>query len=354
MEKTPKISVVMPVYNAEKTLRAAADSVLGQTFRDLELLLVDDGCTDGSAALIDALAASDGRVRALHLVKNGGASAARNAGMARARGEYLMFMDADDDMERDLLDRVCALPEADVTVWGVSDDYYDAVGRLYQQTPYCPGDGRYEDREAVRRQLIELEAITLLGYTPNKLYRLRTVRESGAHFEPRLVTEDIFFNLDQCASWETMNTLAYPALHYCHRQTGGSITSRFVPDFFLQNSERVARILALYDGWGMTDARVLGVLGGIYSRYFFSALERSYDPRAGMNAAARRAFYRETFASPLCGRVLSHAAPAGRTARLLCALLKTGCAPLCLFTARAIRFSRAKLPALFARLRQSR
>lgn len=354
MEKTPKISVVMPVYNAAQTLRAAADSVLGQTFRDLELLLVNDGCTDDSPALIDALAAADGRVRALHLAKNGGASAARNAGMAQSRGEYLMFMDADDDMERDLLSRVCALPEADVTVWGVSDDYYDAVGRLYQQTPYCPQDGRFEGREAVRRQLIELEAITLLGYTPNKLYRLRTVRESGARFEPRLVTEDIFFNLDQCACWETMNTLSYPALHYCHRQAGGSITSRFVPDFFEQNSERVARLLALYDGWGMTDARVLGVLGGIYSRYFFSALERSFDPRAGMNAAARRAFYRETLSSPLCRRVLPHAAPSGRAARLLSALLSSGCAPLSLLAARAIRFSRKSLPALFTRLRQSR
>lgn len=354
MERTPKISVIMPVYNAAGTLRVAADSVLGQTFRDLELLLVDDGCTDGSPALIDALAAADDRVRALHLAKNGGASAARNAGMAQSRGEYLMFMDADDDMERDLLERVCALPEADVTVWGVSDDYYDAAGRRYQQTPYCPKDGRFEGREAVRRQLIELEAITLLGYTPNKLYRLRTVRESGARFEPRLVTEDIFFNLDQCACWETMNTLAYPALHYCHRQAGGSVTSRFVPDFFAQNSERVARLLALYDGWDMTDARVLGVLGGIYSRYFFSALERSFDPRADMNAAARRAFYRETLSSPLCRRVLPHAAPDGRAARLLCAFLSTGSASLCLLSARVIRLSRAKLPALFTRLRQSR
>lgn len=348
------ISVVMPVYKAEKTLRAAAGSILAQTYRDLELILVDDGSPDGSAALCDEIASGDARVRVVHLPQNGGASAARNAGLARAQGEYLLFMDADDTVERDLLARVSALPPADVTVWGVTDDYYDASGRLYQSTPHCPVQGRFADQAAVRRQIVELEADTLFGYVYNKLYRLQRVRESGAAFQDRLVTEDVFFNLDQCASWRTMNTLAYPALHYCHRAEGGSITSRFVPDFFTQNSERVARLLTLYESWGMADDRVLGVLGGVYSRYFFSALERAFDPRAGLSNGDRRRFYRQTLESPLCARLLPHSAPAGRTARRLASLLRTGNASLCLSAARIIRFSRAHLPALFTRLRQSR
>lgn len=348
------ISVVMPVYKAEKTLRAAAGSILAQTYRDLELILVDDGSPDGSAALCDEIASGDARVRVVHLPQNGGASAARNAGLARAQGEYLLFMDADDTVERDLFARVSALPPADVTVWGVTDDYYDASGRLYQSTPHCPVQGRFADQAAVRRQIVELEADTLFGYVYNKLYRLQRVRESGAAFQDRLVTEDVFFNLDQCASWRTMNTLAYPALHYCHRAEGGSITSRFVPDFFTQNSERVARLLSLYESWGMADDRVLGVLGGVYSRYFFSALERAFDPRAGLSNGDRRRFYRQTLESPLCAHLLPHAAPAGRTARWLASLLRTGNASLCLSAARIIRFSRAHLPALFTRLRQSR
>ena len=354
MMKTPVISVVMPVYKAEKTLRAAAGSILSQSYGDLELILVDDGSPDGSAALCDEIAAADARVRVVHLPQNGGASAARNAGLALAQGEYLLFMDADDTVERDLLERVCALPPADVTVWGVSDDYYDASGLLYQSTPHSPAQGRFEGRTAVRRQLIELEADTLLGYVYNKLYRLKMVQSSGVSFQNRLVTEDIFFNLDQCACWQTMNTLAYPALHYCHRAEGGSITSRFVPDFFLQNSERVQRLLSLYESWGMADDRVLSILGGVYCRYFFSALERTFDPRSGMRQSARRAFYRQTRESPLCARLLPHASPGGQAARILAALLRTGNATLCLLAARVIRFSRARLPALFTKLRQSR
>ncbi len=74
----PAISVIVPVYQAEKYIEACVESVRNQTFFDWELLLVDDGCTDGSPALCDRCAAGDGRIRVLHKEKNGGVSAARN------------------------------------------------------------------------------------------------------------------------------------------------------------------------------------------------------------------------------------------------------------------------------------
>lgn len=98
----PVISVIMPVYQAEGLLRRSAGSVLGQTFRDLELILVDDGSADGSAALCDALAREDSRVRVLHK-KNAGVSAARNDGLDLARGNYIAFCDADDALPADAL-----------------------------------------------------------------------------------------------------------------------------------------------------------------------------------------------------------------------------------------------------------
>ena len=92
----PSVSVIVPVYQAEAFLTACADSVLAQTFSDWELLLIDDGCTDGSPALCDALAARDSRVRAFHKHPNAGVSEARNTGLREARGESIAFLDADD------------------------------------------------------------------------------------------------------------------------------------------------------------------------------------------------------------------------------------------------------------------
>lgn len=91
----PKISVIVPVYNAEKWLRRCVDSILAQTYTDFELLLVDDGSTDSSGAICDEYAALDARIRPFHK-PNGGVSSARNLGLDNARGEWIAFCDADD------------------------------------------------------------------------------------------------------------------------------------------------------------------------------------------------------------------------------------------------------------------
>ena len=98
-----EVSVIIPVYNAEKNLRRCVDSVLNQSFADCEVLLIDDGSTDGSGALCDAYARRYARDRALHK-KNGGVSSACNLGVENARGKYLMFCDSDDYAEPDWIE----------------------------------------------------------------------------------------------------------------------------------------------------------------------------------------------------------------------------------------------------------
>ena len=94
-KKSPEISIIVPVYNVEKYLPECIESILVQTFTDFELILVEDGSPDGCPALCDAAAEKDGRIRVIHQ-KNGGLSAARNAGLDIARGEWIGFVDSDD------------------------------------------------------------------------------------------------------------------------------------------------------------------------------------------------------------------------------------------------------------------
>lgn len=91
----PMVSVIVPVYNAESTLRRCADSILEQSYPDLELILVDDGSKDASPLICDSYMQKDARVRVIHK-PNSGASATRNLGIAEARGHYLQFVDSDD------------------------------------------------------------------------------------------------------------------------------------------------------------------------------------------------------------------------------------------------------------------
>ena len=94
----PKISIIMPVYNAEKYLPAAIESVQKQTLSDFELVLINDGATEGSGAVCDHYASEDSRIRVIHQ-QNGGICAARNVGLAAAQGDFVGFMDNDDALD---------------------------------------------------------------------------------------------------------------------------------------------------------------------------------------------------------------------------------------------------------------
>lgn len=89
------ISIIVPVYNVERYLRKCLDSVIGQTYRDLEVLIIDDGSTDGSGAICEEYEGKDKRIKVFHTV-NRGLSAARNLGLDEAKGEWIGFVDSDD------------------------------------------------------------------------------------------------------------------------------------------------------------------------------------------------------------------------------------------------------------------
>ncbi len=101
MMEAVELSIIIPVYNVAIWLPQTVDNVLAQTFRDFELILVDDGATDGSAEICDSYAQRDSRVRVIHQ-KNAGVSAARNVGVAHAKGQYIGFIDSDDIVEMDM------------------------------------------------------------------------------------------------------------------------------------------------------------------------------------------------------------------------------------------------------------
>ena len=116
----PKVSIVVPVYNVKDYLEKCVDSILRQTEREFELLLIDDGSTDGSGELCDTLAERDGRVRVIHQ-ENRGLGGARNTGIEAARGTWLLLVDSDDWIEPEILEKALKAAErenADMVSFG--------------------------------------------------------------------------------------------------------------------------------------------------------------------------------------------------------------------------------------------
>ena len=134
----PQISLIVPIYNGERTLLRSLDSVRNQTFSDFECILVNDGSTDGSAALLEAYAKKDSRFRVLS-IPNGGVSHAKNIGMACATGEFWAFLDCDDTLEPyafETLHRLMTDTQADIAIAHIS--FEDGQGRSLTQSPALP------------------------------------------------------------------------------------------------------------------------------------------------------------------------------------------------------------------------
>ena len=130
----PCVTIIVPIYNAQSTLRRCVESVLSQEFTDFELILANDGSKDGSGAICEQFAQADGRVRVLHK-ENSGVSDTRNQAIAQARGEYLQFLDADDWITPNatkLLAITCAFPLLFVVV-AMAISCFKLLGSYYEK-----------------------------------------------------------------------------------------------------------------------------------------------------------------------------------------------------------------------------
>ncbi|HIR25979.1 MAG TPA: glycosyltransferase [Candidatus Egerieimonas faecigallinarum] len=350
----PFLSVIMPVYRAQEYLAESIESVLTQTFEDLELILVDDCSPDESGALCEKAAARDSRVRVLHLKENQGAGRARNAGIEAARGQYLAFMDADDTMDSDIYEKAClSLKGAarDMAVWGITEEYFDRSGALAYTNVISLPDTDCDTVEKVRDMIILLEEKILFGYQWNHIYRTELIRKHGIRFEESIIYEDYFFNLDAAKHIRSMAVLSAPGYHYKKRMND-SITTKFIPEYFSLATRRISSMEELYRGWGALDGAPREILGNMYLRYILSGLMRNCDPRAEMDGRERRAWVKRLIATPLYMETAAVCQAKQRPLRLLQKFLNSGSASGALAMGRAVYLVKEKAPLIFGRSRK--
>lgn len=204
----PLVSVVMPCYRCADTVQESVRSVKAQTLPDWELIAVDDGSDDGTPDVLRALAEGEPRMRVLHQA-NGGVSRARNAGMDAAAGRWLCFLDADDYLAPDALERLLdQAGEADV-VCGA----YIALRGETSETMRCAHGGRLEWMESL------LRGDSALNPMWGKLYRARLLREKRLRApEGVAIGEDVLFNLDALAASDAWRIVDEPVYTYNERE----------------------------------------------------------------------------------------------------------------------------------------
>ena len=210
----PLLSIIVPVYKVENYLQKCIDSILAQTFTDFELILVEDGSPDGCPALCDAAAAKDARIRVLHQ-KNGGLSAARNAGLDVARGEWIGFVDSDDYIAPEMYETLYKAVQSTGADLALCD--YAAVDEA--GIPCLPPYTGLAQRIFTGRELLKKATNTMAQPAWNKLYR-RVIFAQLRYPEGKL-NEDIFVLPEVCLN--TKKAVVVPKELYYYVQRGSSI-----------------------------------------------------------------------------------------------------------------------------------
>lgn len=297
----PAFSVIVPVYNAEKTLRKCLESLLAQTEPDFQVLMVENGSTDGSSAICREYAAADSRFVLIEMPANSGPSGARNAGLDRADGQWLAFVDSDDYVEPVFLEQIRRGFEqtgADAVFFGCRQ--YSLTGAfLGERIPRCTqpdGPARWAE---LRRQ-------DLFGYTWIKAFRRETV---GSHrFSTQLdLMEDEVFACGILARGCKTAVLPEPLYNYI---TGdpGSLMGRTHPDYCRKAD-------AAYRAWKQLlddSAQLTELANGHVRRSMYYGFERDVAPDAFFRDLAASEYFRDcTLDDKFCARLRT-----GRFARL--------------------------------------
>ena len=208
MIKTPKISIIVPVYNVEKYLKQCLDSVVNQTLKDIEIICVNDGSTDNSLDILNEFSNKDNRVKIINKT-NGGLSSARNAGMAVAQGEFIGFLDSDDYLDLNFYESLYNRAKETNSYIVVCEYIYKFKDKSKRKKTFLKVDKNVVTSDT--KEKFECLYLPLYCYVHNKIYKKASIKEN---FVEGLNFEDIYFTTNILSDNNKMTVAENVAYYY--------------------------------------------------------------------------------------------------------------------------------------------
>ena len=279
------VSVVIPTYNAENFIRECLEATIRQSYRNIEIIVVDDGSKDSTLEICKSYADKDSRIR-LFTQENVGVSATRNRGIKHAKGDYIVFFDADDCPEDDLIqsyleaknqwkDKEVAFILCGMYADNIFNKHVEGTENLLES---AHGYIRGENYLLVRSSAATLSWLKLFNFVTNKLYNLKTIKDNGISFDVDIaIGEDLKFNLDYLDSCEGyIGMINTPLYHYIKR--GSSSLSISYHDGDIEDTKEIYRRFINWEAAqaGVTEDNVL-LIKGIYITDWVSRLTALYE-----------------------------------------------------------------------------
>lgn len=247
----PKVSIVVPVYNTEKYLKRCMNSIINQTLKEIEIIIVDDGSREECAVFCDELLKEDSRIKVIHK-KNAGLGFTRNSGMEIATGEYIGFVDSDDYIEPEMYEKLYTTATksgADIAVSGICF----VGGNMFSESGECIKKTYFDEDTIFEKEDMKKLLLGVVGALPEEpddsrygvsvcknIFRTALLHEEKIEFlsERNILSEDTLFMVD-CIKHAKI-AVGVPGAYYCYRRNEGSLSKSY-------NSERFEKSMIFLD-----------------------------------------------------------------------------------------------------------
>ena len=275
--KKPFFSIIMPVYNTEKYLDKSINSILNQTFRDFELILIDDCSLDKSYMICENYINKDNRIKLLKNNINLGVAKSRNRALNNISGIYLTFVDSDDYIEVNLLEEVYKFlmnQEVDFLKYSCKEEYVNEKDEVVY-SKICQVDNYFfHDKIEIQNQIINMEKIPLFGYLWNSFYRIDIIKENKILFDEKcMVNEDFVFNINYISYIKNLYCIDFLGYHYMKRKNN-SLSTRKQDNYYKLHIIKIYLLLKICNELNNLTQENKEIIYWMYTRYVYSTIER--------------------------------------------------------------------------------
>lgn len=270
------ISVIVPVYNVEKYLYKSIKSICNQTYKNIEIILINDGSTDMSYEICERLRCEDQRITVINQ-SNQGVSAARNIGINHSQGKYIYFMDADDYIEQDMLQNMRKIYEKYTTDIVICGYYFETqINDKINKYEVRYKEVFYEDRDQLRKDFVKLWDKSLMYNIWNKLYKKDIIIKNKLRFPNYSMGEDLEFNKEYVRICKSVFVLDKCYYHYI-RERQKSATTGYVKNWFDIRSEENERLKKYFCDFNVYNDEGREYLSRRYIERIIGCIENEFN-----------------------------------------------------------------------------
>lgn len=262
-----KISIIIPVYNAEKTIQRCLQSIIKQTYIDIEILVIDDGSTDNSLSICNNIASIDNRIKVLRQ-KNSGPATARNTGLDNVSGDFVTFIDADDWVENTLIENYVSLlcDKVDLYICNYINEYPS------QSIKHQDYNLEQTNDNALLFEIYQKQAFPFLWC---KLFRYKIIKENAIRFDTQLkLSEDNIFIIQYLYYSQGIKLNNKHLYHYSRNQTNSLSTKRYDFKHYLYVTQRIQQYQQLYTKKNKHIDYIFQSMIWVYMQYALKSIKR--------------------------------------------------------------------------------